>query len=115
MTLSHLTTRQLAELIRLASAELAARLAEPNVERSRAERPHVGLREPSDEDKEFVLLLKSTVLAGGYATAEERTRVADLAVEFGHWIRRQGLPTEKGTAPWRKLAERSRVKPARER
>lgn len=115
MNLSKLTAKQLAELIRDASAELASRLAEPNVERVKSERPHVVLREPPEDDKEFVLRLKTTVLGGGYVTADERRRVAEIAEEYEPWVLRQGLPTDSGTGSWRKLAERARVKPARER
>lgn len=115
MNLSELTTQQLAELIRAASAELAYRLAAPSIERIKAERQHDVLLEPPEDDKDFVLRLKSKVLGGGYVSASERDSIAELAEEFGPWIRRQGLPTERGTGPWRKLAERSRIKPARER
>lgn len=115
MNLSALSSLQLAELIREASAELAARLAAPEIQRVRDEPRLVVLREPPEEDKVFVLKLKTFVSSGGYATAADRNRIADLATSYGPWIARQGLPTERGTGPWRKLAEGSRINAARER
>lgn len=115
MNLSRLTDTELAQLIQQASAELASRLSKPKEERIQDQRPAVVLREPPDDDKEFALQVKSTVSSGGYVSADERERIAALAVDYGPWIKRQGLPTERGTGPWRKLAQRSRIKPARER
>lgn len=115
MNLSKLSVTELAELIRAASLELATRMAEPEIERIQAERPAVALREPPEGEKEFALRVKARALAGQYVTAEERREVARIAEEYGAWVERQGLPTSAGTGPWRKLAERSRIKPARER
>lgn len=115
MNLSKLSAVQLAQLISDASAELSARLAAPGVQRVKPERAVVVLREPAEEDKDFVLRLKTTVMSGGYVSASDRQRIADLAVEFGPWIKRQGLPTERGTWAWRKLAENARISPAKDR
>ncbi len=115
MNLGELTTLQLAELIRAASAEIASRLAEPAIQRIQTERAVIAMRVPSDEDRDFLLRLRTAVEQGSYVTADERNRVAELAVEFGPWIKRQGLPTDRGTGAWRKLKEASRIKPAREK
>lgn len=115
MNLSHMTDAELAELIRQASSELVSRMTRPDVDRIPFKRPKVAMREPSEDDKDFVLRLKTRVHSGGYASAADRQRIADLAENFESWIRAQGLPTSRGTGEWRKLAEYSRVKPARER
>lgn len=118
MNLSRLTNQELAALIQSAAAELNNRLSEPEIDRIpfRDSRPVVSLREPSEDDKDFILRLKTTALRGGYVSAAERQRVADLAAAgFAEWIKLQGLPLEKGTGPWRKLAEYARVPAARER
>src|SRR5690625_3380701 len=64
MKLTELSVTELAELIREASTELASRMSEPEVRRVKAERPVVTLREPPEDDKEFVLRVKSVVLDG---------------------------------------------------
>lgn len=118
MNVSNMSNETLLALIHAASSELADRLAEPAVVRVQDTRPSrdtVVLRVPSDDDKDFILRLKSNVSSGAYATAAERSRVAALAEKYGAWIKRQGLPTDMGTWAWRKLAEQSRVKPATER
>lgn len=116
MNLSEYSTLQLVEIINQASGELAQRLSEPNIERVKAEQPTITMRTPNDDDRDFVLRLKTAVLRGGYATAAERNRIAELAEQgFDTWIARQGLPTDRGTWAWRKLAERSRKAPAKER
>ncbi|WP_152640352.1 hypothetical protein [Xanthomonas sp. MUS 060] len=113
MNLSSLTNLQLAKLIRDASDELTLRLSEQNVERVKAKEETIYLREPPEDDKDFILRIKTTVTRGGYVTASERSRVADLAQNYAAWINRQGLPTDSGTGSWRKLAMNSRVKPSK--
>ncbi|HUD43549.1 MAG TPA: hypothetical protein VMR06_16290 [Dokdonella sp.] len=115
MNLSIMSVQQLVDVIREASAELSSRLADPVVDRVRAARPNVVVREPSEDDKDFALRIKAIVASGGYVSAEDRDRIAALAAEFGPWIKRQGLPTERGTGAWRKLAQSRRIKPAKER
>lgn len=115
MNLTELSAQQLVKLIGEASAELSARMTSPVIERVKAERTLVVLREPTDDDKDFILRIKSVVAAGGYVLARERDRVAEIASDFGPWVARQGLPTERGTGAWRKLAQRSRIPAAQER
>ncbi len=115
MNLADYSTQQLIELMQAISQELAARHSTPLIDRIKAAQPLIVMREPPEEDKNFVLHIKGRVTLGMYITADERGRVAEIAAEYGPWVVRQGLPTERGTGPWRKLLERSRVTPARER
>lgn len=115
MNLADYSTLQLIELMQTISAELATRHSAPVVERVKSEQPLIVLREPPDDDKKFVLYVKGLAVKGAYITAEERGRVADIATDYGPWVARQGLPTERGTGPWRKLSARGKVTPARER
>ena len=115
MNLADYSTLQLIELMQAVAAELATRHATPKIDRVKSEHSVVVLREPPEDEKQFVLYVKGLVQKGDYISAAERGRVADIAVEYGPWVARQQLPTERGTGPWRKLAERSRVRPARER
>lgn len=115
MNLSKLSITELAELIREASLELASRMNEPEIQRIQADRPVVALREPPEDDKDFVLRTKAELQRGGYIRAAERQRVAAIAERYPDWVRRQGLPTEKGTGAWRDAAHRLSAPRARER
>lgn len=115
MNLSTLNDAELVELIRKASAELAVRMSKPDVERIPAPRETIIMREPPASDKEFCLRIKTMLEKNLYISASERHQVAELAGTYGEWIKRQGLPTEKGTKVWRIAQQNaSRYKPARE-
>lgn len=115
MNLSALSITELAELIRAASLELASRMSEPEIQRIQADRPVIALREPPEDDKDYVLMVKAALERGSYITAAERQRVATIAAQYPDWVRRQGLPTEKGTWAWRDAAHRLSAPRARER
>ncbi len=105
INLSELSDFDLATLIRSAAAELQSRLSqEPIVTRVPAAERVVTVREPSESDKTYVLMLKSVLQRGGYVKAAERQRVATIAQQFPEWVRLQQLPTESGTAVWREAA-----------
>ncbi|SHL52020.1 hypothetical protein [Halomonas caseinilytica] len=105
MNLSELTQPELVDLIQKASAELADRMAQPEIERIPHQRPTVVMREPPAEDKAFVLRVKTMVSKGVYIKAAERRRVAAIAEDYPEWVKQQGLPTERGTSAWRDASE----------
>lgn len=115
MKLSELTQAELVDLIHKASAELSSRLAQPEIQRIKHQRPVIAMREPSEEDKDFMLVLKAQLQRGSYIRAQERERAAEIAEEFPEWARQQQLPTGKGTGEWRKAAQRHAAPRARER
>lgn len=115
MKLSELTQAELVDLIQKASAELASRLDQPEIQRIKNQRPITAMREPSEEDKDFMLMLKAEIQRGGYIRAHERERAAEIAEEFPEWTMQQKLPTGKGTGEWRKAAQRHAAPRARER
>lgn len=113
--LNEITTQGLVALIADASCELQARLSAPIDVRLHDGRPVRTVRVPPEGDADFVRMIAQRVKAGGYVKAGERQRVADIAVEFGEWIRRQGLPTTHNAGDWgRKIAAQSAPR-ARER
>lgn len=103
-----MSSAALAQLISAASAELARRAdASPlaAIQQQAAPTPPKITDKPAEDDADFVLYVKSKLQSGGYITAEERRRVAEIAQTHGDWVRRQGLPTEHNTGPWRKAGE----------
>lgn len=108
-SIKEMSSAALAQLISAASAELARR-ADATLMAAATARPqdapalHVTVK-PAEDDADFVLYVKSKLQSGGYITADERRRVAEIAKTHGAWVRRQGLPTEHNTGPWRKAAE----------
>lgn len=60
---------------------------------------------PPEKDADFVLMIAGLIKKGGYAKAEERERVAEIAQEFGPWVERQGLPTGSGAGEWRRKTQ----------
>jgi hypothetical protein len=116
MNLSRYNDAELIELIQAASAELAERSARPEVQRVAAPKQMIIMREPPEHLKEFCLRIKTMLRTGAYITASERHRVAEIAETYGEWVRRQGLPDEKGTKVWREAKQYVTIyKPADER
>lgn len=118
LDLSRLTDLELALLIRNASDELADRLDGTPLQKrvAGAARPVVTVHEPSAEEKEYALRIKTILQEGQYVNASERAQVAQIAEKYPEWVRLQGLPTEKGTGAWRQAQLRhGRYKPAKER
>ena len=107
--LTALTAPQLAVLIVEAGALLAERLgggATAIASVSMPPKPRAPeLDAPADDDKDFVLYVKSLVQRGQYIKADERTRVAEIALNHPAWVRRQGLPADGGTGSWRKAGQ----------
>ena len=116
MNLSTMNDAELIELIQKASAELADRAARPEVKRIDAPKQTIIMREPPEHQKEFCLRIKTMLGHGVYINAFERQRVAEIAETYGEWVKRQGLPTEKGTKVWREAKQYATIfKAARER
>lgn len=116
MNLSTMNDAELIELIQKASAELAERAARPEVKRVAAPKQMIIMREPPEHQKELCLRIKTMLSQGIYISASERQQVAEIAETYGEWVRRQGLPEEKGTRAWRIAKENAtRFKPADER
>ena len=106
--LNELSTQGLVQLIADASKELQSRLSAPIDVRLHDGRPVRALRVPPEDDADFVLMIAARVRARGYVKAGERQRVAEIAQEFGEWVKRQGLPTTHNAGDWqRKIAEQS--------
>ena len=105
MNLSTMNDAELIELIQKASAELAERAARPEVKRIAAPIQAIIMREPPEHQKEFCLRIKTMLTKGAYIKASERQQVAEIAEAYGEWVRRQGLPTEKGTKAWREAKQ----------
>lgn len=103
--LNELSTQGLARLIADASKELQSRLEAPIEVRLHDGRPVNTLRVPSDSDADFVLAIAARARAGGYVKAGERERVAQIAKEFGSWVRRQGVPTTSNAGDWTRAAQ----------
>lgn len=113
--LNEISTAGLFKLLRDVSAELEARMSAPVYHRVRDVLPLKTLRVPAEDDADFVLMIAARVRAGGYVKAGERQRVAEIAQEFGEWVKRQGLPTTHNAGDWqRKIVEQSASR-ARER
>ncbi len=77
--LSLLTEAQLVKLIKEAGAELAARLDRQQIDRIPTPRVVVTMREPSEDQKDFVLMLKARLKKGEYIKAGERREAAAIA------------------------------------
>jgi hypothetical protein len=73
------------------------------------------MREPDEDQKDFVLVLKARLKRGEYITASERQDAAKIADEFPQWMRLQGMPSGSGTGEWRKASAYYSVVRARER
>lgn len=114
MNLSKLSQQELVDLISKASAELAERMARPEVYREKSSRPVTILREPPEDDKDFALMIKAEVQRGGYIKAAERERIAEIAKSYHEWVEHQRLPTGRGTGEWRKAAQQHTARRARE-
>ena len=101
---------ELVRLIQAASAELARRIAAPVAQEPATSavvrtlsKEEIAL--PSPDDRDFCLYVKHKLRSSGYVTADERMRVAEIALKHASWVRRQGLPTEHNTGPWRKAGQ----------
>lgn len=105
MNLSTMNDAELIELIQKASAELAERAARPEVKRVAAPKQMIIMREPPEHQKEFCLRIKTMLSTGAYINASERQQVAEIAETYGEWVKRQGLPTEKGTKVWKEAKQ----------
>ena len=111
---AEMSNDELLRAIQLASAELAKRAQGAATQQA----PKLKLPEvdaPDEDDQEFILRLKTKALRGEYISASERNRVADISENYSAWVRRQGLPTERGTGAWRKLAAYARTPAAKPR
>lgn len=115
MNLSQLSQQELVELIQKASAELASRLAQPEIERIKHPRPVIAMREPPEEDKDFVLAMKHLLSKGRYAKAAERERVAEIAREYPEWVAQQRMPKSSSAGEWRRVSEFYALGRAKER
>ena len=113
--LNELSTQGLVRLIADASKELQARLAAPLEVRLHDGRPVHTLRVPSEEDADFVLMIAARIRARGYVRAAERERVAQIAQEYGEWVKRQGLPTSHNAGDWKRRIEIYSAPKAREK
>lgn len=112
--LNEMTNEQLAALIRDAGAILASRLATGQA----ATVPPPALSPvtlPTDEERDFALGVARFLESGGNVLAADRDRIADIATRHPGWVKRQGLPTERGKWAWRKIAERNRTGKTKER
>lgn len=106
--LKDISTPGLLKLMRDVAAEIESRLIAPVEHRVHDVRPVVTLRVPPDVDADFVLMIAARIKSGGYVKAGERQRVADIAQEYGAWVKRQGLPTTHNAGDWqRKIASAS--------
>ena len=103
--LNEISTPGLLRLMRDVAAELEARHNAPAVQHVQATRPVETVRVPPEDDADFCLMIAARVKAGGYVKADERMRVAEIALKHASWVRRQGLPTEHNTGPWRKAGQ----------
>lgn len=120
--ISKMPSAELIRLISAASAELARRsdveLPPPPKDLPAAvqvaQKPTQVLR-PGDDDADFVLYVKSRLESGDYISAADRRRVAAIAIEFGAWVRRQGLPTVHNAGDWQKCRGYLSTKRAAER
>jgi len=105
-TLHTLSTPELVALIQTAAAELAGRLGAVADTPARPAPPAIPPKPPVDapgaDEQDFCMYVKRLLMSGKYISADERVRVADIASRYEAWVRRQGLPTESGTGPWRK-------------
>ncbi|HCL24276.1 MAG TPA: hypothetical protein DHW46_11895 [Halomonas sp.] len=116
MNLSTMNDAELIDLIQKASAELAERAARPEIKRVAAPKQMIIMREPPEHQKEFCLRIKTMLTKGAYIKASERQQVAEIAESYGEWVKRQGLPTEKGTRVWNQAKQNATLyKPADER
>ena len=71
------------------AAELEARRNTLAVQHVQATRPVETVRVPPEDDADFCLMIAARVKADGYVKAGERERVAQIAQEFGPWVRLQ--------------------------
>ncbi len=110
---------ELAELIAGASAELHGRLVAVGSDVIRKPAPRsatIIVDEPTCDDKDFMLSVKSQMLQGQYVRSEDRSRFKAIAAAFPAWIKVQGLPDDPGGTAGRRWAERNvRYAPAPER
>lgn len=100
--LKTISTPGLLKLMRDVAAELEVRLNTPEIERVHDVRPVRTLRVPAEDDADFVLMIAARVKSGDYVKAGERERMAEIAQEFGEWVRRQGLPTTHNAGDWQR-------------
>ncbi len=113
--LNEISTPGLLRLMRDVAAELEARHNAPAVQHVQATRPVETVRVPPEDDADFCLMIAARVKAGGYVKAGERERVAQIAQEFGPWVRRQGLPTSHNAGDWKRKTELASAPRARMR
>ncbi len=113
--LKEISTAGLFKLLRDVSAELEARMSAPVHHRVKDVLPVRTLRVPSEDDADFVLMIAARVKSGGYVKAGERERVAEIAQEFGEWVKRQGLPTTHNAGDWKRKIESSSAPRLKER
>lgn len=104
-----MSSAALAHIISAASAELDRR-AEAGLPVTTPDQPqHAPVPKitdkPEEDDADFVLYVKSKLQGGGYITADERHRVAEIAQMHGGWVRRQGMPIENNACAWRNAGE----------
>lgn len=112
--LAAIGTPDLLKLMRDIAVEVETRLAEPRQQRIEQERPVVALRVPPEDDADFVLMIAGRLSSGRYIKASERQRVAEIAAEYGPWVKRQGLPTTHNAGDWQRkgrYASEPRAKP----
>lgn len=111
--LSTFSDAELIRLISLISTELESRLRAPFAPETEAEAE--AMMEPSRDDKDYCLRIKTRLESGSYILAAERERVAAIASEYPQWVARQGLPADKNTGSWRTAKNYHSIKPANER
>lgn len=113
--LKSISTPGLLKLMRDVATELEVRLNTPEIERVHDVRPVRTLRVPAADDADFVLMIAARVKAGGYVKAGERERVAEIAQEFGEWVRNQGVPTTHNAGDWQRKTRVQSAPRAKER
>lgn len=115
INLSSLTDLQILSLISEATAELTARAGKPIVERIKAEeREVVVMREPDEDQKDFVLMIKAKLRRGDYIKSGDRYDVVAITSQFPEWARLQQMPTETGAGAWSRIGERMMAPRAKE-
>lgn len=113
INLNEVATGDLFRLLKEIAQELEARNSRPVVERVQDQRPVVTLRVPAESDADFVLAIAARMKSGGYVKAGERQRVAEIAENYGPWVRQQGLPITHNAGDWQRAGQWSSALRAR--
>ena len=102
--LKALSDLEIAQLLKAAAAELAARLAPAPAEQASATAAPAP-PEPGARDKDFALMIARKLRKGQYILAAERERVAEIAQQFPAWVELQEMPTTSSAGEWKRQGE----------